>query len=108
MGSAESQPEAIVRAQVGEPILAEGWFHVAADVQLSGSPVIDAFRLPIEWLVKRRAWKLPAHSYWVVTAQHLHIFELRFGSETRLRRTVGTWDRSEVSATRTPEPNSVQ
>jgi hypothetical protein len=50
---------------------------------------------------------MPLHSYWVVTADSLHVFEFRFWYATGLRRELGPWACKDLSAIAGEEPNSM-
>jgi len=112
MGSVDSQVEQLVRQWVPEPILASGWFHVAAapDPPDSGGAIVGLIGF-IVWaarsVARKRQWRMPSHTFWVVTPSLLYVFEFRFGSSTRLRQQVGVWGRRAVQAQHGEAPNRV-
>jgi len=111
VASPDEEVQRLVRERVREPILASAWFHVVGpELPNRGAGmavVFAALEWAVRFFVKKRLWRMPLHSYWVVTPSLLHVFEFRFGASTRLRRQVGAWGRAAVETTRGTEPNSI-
>jgi hypothetical protein len=111
MATDDGQAAALVRHAVEGDVRAAGWFHPVRPILLVDHPGVTALPPFAEsvatFLFGRRSWRMPSHSYWVVTDTSVQVFELRFGAQTTLKRQVASWERAALRATPGEEPNSM-